>query len=137
MRALATVAILGAMFGGMATAGAQTAAAPTAAAPAQMSEGRARMLMMEACGNVSNLSRDGQGNWHGSCSKGNMMVNAEGNVVAAKNDAGWITESHARSLANNACGNVSALRMDENNTWVGMCSKGTVMVEQSGKVTTK
>lgn len=127
MKALATVAVLGLMFGGATAASAQDA----------MPEGRARMLMMEACGNVSTLSRDAQGMWHGSCSKGNMMVDAEGKVVADKPAAGWLTEAHARSLASETCGNVSTLRLAENNTWVGMCSKGTVMVEQSGKVTTK
>lgn len=95
------------------------------------------MLMMEACGNVSTLSRDAQGNWHGGCAKGNMTVNAEGKVVPSTGSANWLTESHARSLASNTCGNVSALRLDENNNWVGMCSRGTVMVEQTGKVTTK
>lgn len=127
MRALATAAVLGVMLGGATAASAQEG----------MSEGRARMLMMDACGNVSTLSRDSQGMWHGSCAKGNMMVDAEGKVVTDKPAAGWLTEAHARSLASESCNNVSTLRMAENNTWVGMCSKGTVMVEQSGKVTTR
>lgn len=127
MRALATAAVLGVILGGATMANAQ----------ADMPEGRARMLMMEACGNVSTLSRDNQGMWHGSCAKGNMMVNAEGKVVADKPAEGWLTEAHARSIATNSCNNVSTLRLAENNTWVGMCSKGTVVVEQSGKVTTR
>lgn len=133
MKALATVAALGLMFGGATVASAQTAAT----APADMPEGRARMLMMEACGNVSTLSRDTQGMWHGSCSKGNMMVNAEGKVVEDKPMAGWITESHARSLASDFCGNVSTLTPGPNNTWIGNCSKGNIVVDQAGKVATR
>ncbi len=127
MRALATVAVLGLMVWGATVASAQT----------EMPEGRARMLMMDACGNVSTLSRDTQGMWHGSCSKGDMMVNAEGKVVPDKPATGWITEAQARSLASDTCGNVSLLTLGADNTWVGNCSKGTVMVDQSGKVTTK
>lgn len=132
MRTLKTAMVLGLMLGGTTAASAQTAAP----APADMPEGRARMLMMEACGNVSNLSRDTQGMWHGSCSKGNMMVNAEGKVVASTPPSGWISEAHARSIASNSCNNVSTLRAGPNNTWVGNCSKGNVTVDQSGKVTT-
>lgn len=80
MRALATVAVLGWLVGGAATAGAQTAAP----ASTEMSEGRARMLMMEACNNVSTLRKNEQGMWYGNCSKGDMMVNAEGKVVPAQ-----------------------------------------------------
>lgn len=133
MKAFATVAALGLMFGGATAASAQMAAT----APTDMPEGRARMLMMEACGNVSTLSRDSQGHWHGSCSKGNMMVGADGKVVEDKLPAGWITEAHARSLASDFCGNVSTLAPGPNHSWLGNCSKGNIVVDQSGKVATR
>ncbi len=101
----------------------------------ELTEGQARYAMSDACNNVSNLSQDSQGNWHGSCSKGNMMVGADGKAVADKGGmANGLTEGNARAIASDACNNVSNLYTDSQGNWVGGCSKGMFKINPSGKI---
>ena len=99
-----------------------------------LTEPQARSVFMNACGNVSTLSQDSHGLWHGVCAKGAMTINADGKVVASIPPEGELTEAQARSLLMNACGNVSHLHRDMKGNWHGVCSKGAMMVDPDGKV---
>ena len=98
-----------------------------------LSEGQALAAMNNACSNVSELSQDSQGNWHGTCSSGARMVNAQGQVVADKGGAG-LTEDNVRAIADGTCGNVSALSVDTAGQWSGVCDKGRFRVDSGGKI---
>ena len=100
-----------------------------------MSEGQARSALNNACSNVSELSQDGQGNWHGSCSNGAMIVDKQGKVAADKGGvAAGLTEDNVRSIANDSCSNVSDLSSDATGRWSGVCSRGAFNVDPSGKI---
>ena len=98
-----------------------------------MSEGQALAAMNNACSNVSELSQDSRGNWHGTCSSGAKMVNAQGQVVADKGGNG-LTEDNVRAIADGACGSVSDLSVDAAGQWSGVCDKGRFRVDSSGKI---
>ena len=98
-----------------------------------MSEGQALAAMNNACSNVSELSQDGKGNWHGTCSSGPKMVNAQGQVVADKGGNG-LTEDNVRAIADGACSSVSDLSVDAAGQWSGVCDKGRFRVDNSGKI---
>ncbi len=102
-----------------------------------MSRGQARATMMASCNNVSTLHEDRQGTWHGLCSKGTMMIDSEGRVVADKGGDSGISRGAARAIASNACNNVSALSTDGNDNWTGACSKGSFAIDPSGKLAFK
>ena len=98
-----------------------------------MSEGQALAAMNNACSNVSELSQDGRGNWHGSCSAGPMMVTPQGQVIADKGGSG-LSEDNVRAVANGACGSVSDLSVDAAGQWSGVCDKGRFTVNSNGAI---
>lgn len=102
-----------------------------------MSEGQARATLMASCNNVSTLHVDRQGTWHGVCSKGPMMIDSQGKVVADKGGESGISRSAARAIASNACNNVSELSTDGSDNWTGACSKGSFAIDPSGKLAFK
>ena len=103
-----------------------------------MSEPQARSAMLNKCNNVSTLSQDSAGNWHGVCSGGAMMVDSKGAVSADKGGvANGLTEAHARSIALDSCNNVSALYTDGQGTWMGSCAKGSFSIDKGGKIAFK
>jgi hypothetical protein len=53
-----------------------------------MSEPQARSVLLNSCNNVSSLSRDKAGTWHGMCSKGAMMVDRSGNILFTSGASG-------------------------------------------------
>lgn len=102
-----------------------------------MTEAQARAKFVDSCSNVGTLSQDMKGSWHTVCSKGAMMVDSGGKVVADKTtgtEAG-ILEGHARAIATDKCSNVSALKRSDDGSWMGSCSKGLFKIDQSGKFT--
>ena len=103
-----------------------------------LTQGQALAALENACSNVSEISQDSQGNWHGSCSNGAMMIDPKGNVVADKGGmAGGLTEANARSIANDKCSNVSDLAPDGLGDWIGTCSAGTIVIDKTGKLAVK
>ena len=98
-----------------------------------MSQGQALAAMNNACANVSELSQDSRGNWHGTCSSGPKMVDAQGQVVADKGEGG-LTEDNVRAIADGACGSVSELSVDAAGQWSGVCDKGRFRVDSAGKI---
>ena len=98
-----------------------------------MSQAQAMSAMWDQCTNVSTMNEDSQGNWHGYCSKGAMMVNQQGQVVPDTGKFSGITEAHARSIAWYNCVNVSSLAQDSNGSWHGFCSKGPITIDKGGK----
>lgn len=103
-----------------------------------LSEAHARSAMLAKCNNVSNLSQDTAGNWHGSCSAGAMMVDSKGDVSADKGGiANGLTEAHARMVALDSCNNVSSLHTDGGGGWMGSCAKGSFAIDKTGKIAFK
>lgn len=111
----------------------QTMAENNKASFGGLSEGQALAVMNNACSNVSELSQDSQGNWHGSCSSGPMVVTSKGQVMADKGGAG-MTEDNVRAIANGACGSVSDLSVDAAGQWSGVCDKGRFSVDSKGAI---
>ena len=101
---------------------------------AGISNAQAHAALWDQCTNVSQLSQDSQGNWHGYCSKGAMMVNAQGKVMPDTGGAfTGLTQAHAHSIAWDNCTNVSAMTQDAGGNWHGYCSKGPITIDKSGK----
>ena len=101
--------------------------------PNGVSQRQAMSAMWNACNNPSTLNEDSQGNWHGYCSKGAMMVNQKGEVVPDNGQFNGMTEAHARSIAWDNCANVSSLAVDAQGNWHGYCSKGPITITSAGK----
>ena len=103
-----------------------------------LTEAHARSAMLAKCNNVSTLSQDTAGNWHGVCSSGAMMVDAKGMVGPDKGGVeNGLTEAHARSVALDSCNNVSTLHTDGSGTWMGSCTKGSFAIDKTGKIAFK
>ena len=103
------------------------------ARPAGVSQRQAMSALWNECNNVSTLNEDYKGNWHGYCSKGAMMVNAQGKVVPDDGTFIGLTEAHARSIAWDNCANVSSLARDGDGNYHGYCSKGPITITKDGK----
>lgn len=107
----------------------------TTASAQELSEPQARAALLAACSNVSSLSRDRGGNWHGLCSNGPMVVDTAGKVSADKSGASKeLSEGQARAIMMTVCDNVSTLQEDRQGAWHGMCSKGAVTIDPKGQV---
>ncbi len=114
-----------------------------ATASGEMSESKARVVLMNAGCTVSALSADSKGGWHAICLKGftpaPMVVTSQGRA-AADNAAGEMSEASARVvLTNYGCSNISTLDRDPDGSWHGACLKGALIpfmatVDSSGKV---